>query len=123
MIETHHIGQRVEKTTADKSTALGEIEEVLYRSWARGEPKSSAKLGDQFENMVAARIDSQRGVVIHRLTPNAAWTIWHVDLTTDYGSEQKAAGEAKRRMMAKPPDGAKEAPLWSAFRWPCVVLS
>jgi hypothetical protein len=110
MIETHHIGQRVEKTTADKSTALGKIEEVLYRSWARGEPKSGAKLSDQFENMVVARINSYRGLSSTDLHRTPAWTIWHVDLTTDYGSEQKAADEAK------------EAPLWSAFRWPCVVL-
>jgi len=123
MIETHHIGQRAEKTAADRYSALGEVDEVLYRAWGRGVPKSGAMPGDPFENMVAARINSQSGVVIHRLTQEAAWTIWHVNLTMDYGSEQEATDEAKRKMMAKPPDGAKETPLWSAFRWPCVILS
>jgi hypothetical protein len=68
MTEKYCIGWRSQKTVADKSKALGEHEKVVYRTWDRDEPKPGASLGDQFENLVAARINSQRGIVIHRLT-------------------------------------------------------
>lgn len=110
MTEKYCIGWRSQKTVADKSKALGEHEKVVYRTWDREEPKPGASLGDQFENLVAARINSHRGIVIHRLTNELPWTIWYVDLRTTFGSEQAAMDEAKRK--------TSESGLWSAFRWP-----
>lgn len=110
MTERHYIGWRSEKTAADKSKALGEHEKVVYRTCDREEPKPGASLGYEFENLIAARINSQRGIVIHRLTRELPWTIWYVDMRTMFGSEQAAADEAKRK--------SSETQLWSAFRWP-----
>jgi hypothetical protein len=110
MTERHHIGWRSEKTAADKSKALGEHEKVVYRTWDREELKPDDSLGDEFENLIAARINSQRGIVIHRLTKELPWTTWYVDLRTTFGSEQAAMDEAKRK--------TSETELWSAFRWP-----
>jgi hypothetical protein len=110
MAEKYCIGWRSQKTVADKSKALGEHEKVVYRTWDMEEPKPGASLGDQFENLVAARINSQRGIVIHRRTNELPWTIWYVDLRTTFGSEQAATDEAKRK--------TSESGLWSAFRWP-----
>ena len=110
MSEKFCIGWRSAKTVADKSAALGEHEKILRRTWDREEPKPGASLGDEFENLIAARINSQRGSVIHRLSKEVPWTIWYVDMRTIFGSEQAAADEAKRK--------SSETELWSAFRWP-----
>jgi len=110
MTEKYCIGWRSQKTVADKSKALGEHEKVVYRTWDWEEPKPGASLGDQFENLVAARINSQRGIVIHRLSKEHPWTIRYVDMRTVFGNEQAAADEAKRK--------SSETELWSAFRWP-----